>query len=99
VNATVHITAADEPRADIIEDSAGVPFLLIAPQLGLNGVYVELTHELKENLRDLVKTWNELDEARDHDLAVTKLIEYNRLHPRPHMMDQMNARSHGSQAY
>jgi hypothetical protein len=67
MNGTIHIHAADEPLAQIITDALGNEFLLTKPENSLDGVYIEITHEFKESLRAIVKTWDEEDEGRTHD--------------------------------
>jgi hypothetical protein len=67
VNGTIHLPAADEPRVDTIEDSAGVEFLLIKPDGSLDGIYVELTENVRGDMRAIVAVWDEDELSAAYD--------------------------------
>ncbi len=62
----MHFTATmheeDDPRAQVIEDSNGIPFLVIGAPGSLGGLTVELTADL---VGDLTKILKDIEEEAD----------------------------------
>ena len=55
MNFTANMYEDDDPRAQVIEDSNGIPFLVIGSPGSFGGLTVELTTDLLTDLQKIVK--------------------------------------------